>query len=139
MAHRHGRSVRLITRNRHDFAERFPLAAAAIAALPARSCVIDGEAIVCNDDGLAVFDLIRGHGRNGRALLCAFDLLEINGEDIRQKPIEERKRRLAELLRLPHDGIALNEHYNDDGAIIYKHACALGCEGIGAASTIRRP
>jgi len=37
---------------------------------------------------------------------------------------------LAGLLRLPHNGIALNKHYKDDDAIIYKHACALGCEGI---------
>jgi hypothetical protein len=54
--------------------------------------------------------LSKGHGRNGRAILCAFDLLEVNGEDVRQEPIEDRKRRLAGLLRPPHDGIALNEH-----------------------------
>jgi ATP-dependent DNA ligase len=77
-----------------------------------------------------VFNLIRGHGRNGRAILCAFDLFEVNGEDIRAEPIEERKRRLAGLLRLPHEGIALNETYREDGATIFKHACALGCEGI---------
>jgi ATP-dependent DNA ligase len=81
-------------------------------------------------NGLAIFDLIRGHGRNGRAILCAFDLLEVNGEDMRRKPIEDRKRQLAGLLRLPHEGIALSEHYEGDGAMIYKHACALGCEGI---------
>jgi ATP-dependent DNA ligase len=104
--------------------------AAAIEALPIRSCVVDGEAIVCDDGGLAVFDLIRGHGTNARAILCAFDLLEVNGEDIRREPIEDRKRRLAGLLRLPHDGIALNEAFTGDGAVIYKHACALGCEGI---------
>jgi hypothetical protein len=44
-------------------------------------------------------------------MLCAFDLLEVNGEDIRREPIEDRKRRLAGLLRLPHDGIALNEAF----------------------------
>jgi bifunctional non-homologous end joining protein LigD len=77
-----------------------------------------------------VFALIRGHGRNGSAILCAFDLLEVNGEDIRREPIEDRKRRLAGLLRLPHHGIALNETFREDGAIIFKHACALGCEGI---------
>jgi bifunctional non-homologous end joining protein LigD len=60
----------------------------------------------------------------------AFDLLAINGKDIRPEPIEDRKRRLAGLLRLLHDGIALNEHFGGDGAVIYKHACALGCEGI---------
>jgi bifunctional non-homologous end joining protein LigD len=130
VAHWRGRSVRLLTRNGNDFADRFPLAAEAIEELPVRSCVIDGEAIVCDDNGLAVFQLIRGHGTNARAILCAFDLLEVNGEEIRREPIEERKRRLAGLLRLPHDGIALNEHFKGDAASIFKHACALGCEGI---------
>jgi bifunctional non-homologous end joining protein LigD len=45
-------------------------------------------------------------------------------------PIEERKRILAKLLSHPHKGVAFNEHYTGDGAIIFKHACALGCEGI---------
>ena len=130
VAHRQGHSVRLLTRNGYDFANRFPLAAAAIEALPVGSCVIDGEAIVCDDNGLAVFELIRGHGSKTRAILCAFDLLEVNGEDIRPEPIEDRKRRLAGLLRLPHDGIATNEHFGGEGATIFKHACALGCEGI---------
>jgi bifunctional non-homologous end joining protein LigD len=131
LAHRRGGgAVRLLTRNGNDLADRFPLAAAAILALPIKSCVVDAEAIVCDENGMAVFDLIRGHGRNGRAILCAFDLLEVNGEDIRREPIEDRKRRLAGLLRLPHEGIALNEHFGGEGATIYKHACALGCEGI---------
>jgi bifunctional non-homologous end joining protein LigD len=130
LAHRRGRSIRLTTRNGYDLADRFPLIADAIETLPIRSCVIDGEAIVCDDSGLAVFNLIRGHGTNGRAIFCAFDLLEVNGTDIRREPIEDRKRRLAGLLRLAHDGIALNEHFGGDGAVIYKHACALGCEGI---------
>jgi bifunctional non-homologous end joining protein LigD len=98
--------------------------------LSVRSCVVDGEAIVCGDGGLAVFDLIRDHATNARAVLCAFDLLEVNGEDISRKPIEDRKRRLAGLLRLPHEGVVLNEQFGGDGAMIYKHACALGCEGI---------
>src|ERR1700738_1628284 len=79
------------------------LAAAAIEALLVRSSVVDGEAIVCDDSGLAVFDLIRGHGTNARAVLYAFDLLEVYGGDIRPEPIEDRKRRLAGLLRLPRD------------------------------------
>ena len=54
----------------------------------------------------------------------------MNGDDIRREPIEDRKRRLAGLLRMPHDGIALNEAFADDGTMIYKHACGLGCEGI---------
>jgi hypothetical protein len=109
----------------------FPLATEAVAALRVRSCVVDAEAIVCDDSVLAVFDLIRGYGRNNRAMLCAFDLLEVNGEDVRPEPIEDRKRRLAGLLRLPHHGIALNETYRGDSAMTFKHACVrLGCEGI---------
>ncbi len=63
-------------------------------------------------------------------MLCAFDLLQLYGEDLRRMPIEERKRILANLLDHPHEGIAFNEHYTGDGAIIYKQACALGCEGV---------
>jgi bifunctional non-homologous end joining protein LigD len=129
IAERNHGSVRLYTRNGYDFAERFPLAAAALRKLSVRSCVIDGEAIVCDANGLAVFDLLRRWGGND-VVLCAFDLLELDGQDLRRAPIEERKATLAKLLRPSIDGIAFNEHYSGDGAIIYKHACALGCEGI---------
>jgi bifunctional non-homologous end joining protein LigD len=130
IARRDAAGVRLITRNGNDFTKRFPLAAAAIAALPGRSCLIDGEAIACDDNGLAVFELIRRHRNHGSAILCAFDLLEVDGEDLRRVPIEQRKHRLARLLRRPHHGIVLNEHFAGDGAIIFKHVCKLGCEGI---------
>ena len=81
--------MRLITRNGNDLARRFPFVAMAVAALPARSCLIDGEAIVCDENGLAVFDLIRGHRAVGDAVHCAFDLLELDGEDLRRQPIED--------------------------------------------------
>jgi bifunctional non-homologous end joining protein LigD len=129
MARRDADGVRLLTRNGHDFAGRFPLAAAAVAALPARSCLIDGEAIVCDANGLAVFNLIRGQ-RPAAAVLCAFDLLELDGEDLRREPIETRKSTLKSLLRGKHEGIAFNAHFIADGAIVYRQACALGCEGI---------
>jgi bifunctional non-homologous end joining protein LigD len=59
--------------------------------LPVRSCLIDGEAVVCSESGLAVFDLIRQYRHDAAAVLCAFDLLELDGEDLRRTPIEERK------------------------------------------------
>ena len=130
MARRDSAGVRLITRNGNDFTKRFPLATAAVAALPGRSCLIDGEAIACDDNGLAVFELIRRHRNHASAILCAFDLLEIDGEDLRRMPIEHRKHRLARLLRSPHHGIAMNEHFSGDGAIVLREACRLGCEGI---------
>ena len=75
MARRDAAGVRLLTRNGHDFAGRFPMAAAAVAALPARSCLIDGEAIVTDRNGLAVFDLHPPAPASAAAVLCAFDLI----------------------------------------------------------------
>jgi bifunctional non-homologous end joining protein LigD len=130
MARRDKAGVRLITRHGNDFSSRFPVIVAAVTALPARSFLIDGEAIVTNGDGLAVFDLIR-HKRHGdAAVLVAFDLIELEGEDLRRSSIEYRKRKLAKLVRRPQLGIVLNEHYEGDGEIIFKHACKLGSEGI---------
>jgi bifunctional non-homologous end joining protein LigD len=63
-------------------------------------------------------------------VLCAFDLLKLDGEDLRRQPIEIRKAGLVQLLRSPHPGIAVNEHYVGNGDIVYQQACKLGCEGI---------
>jgi hypothetical protein len=92
--------------------------------LPVRSCLIDGEAIVCDENGLAVFDRIREYRCDSAAVLCTFDLLELNGADLRHTPIEERKGVLAKLMSHPHGGIAFNQHYTGSGTIIYKHARA---------------
>jgi bifunctional non-homologous end joining protein LigD len=128
MARRDG--ARLITRHGNDFTSRFPLAAAAVTALPARSFLIDGEAIVTDASGIAVFDLIRRKRHGDDAVLIAFDLIELDGEDLRRSPIEDRKRKLAKLARSPHPGIVLNEFFEGDGDILFEHACKLGCEGI---------
>jgi len=95
-----------------------------------RSCLIDGEAIVCNENGLAVFDLLRQYRHDAAAVLCAFDLLNLDGEDLRRTPIETRKLTLKSLLRAKHRGIVFNEHFAADGPIVYRQACALGCQGI---------
>jgi ATP-dependent DNA ligase len=130
LARRDANGVRLFTRNGYNFADRFPMIVAALKNLPVRSCFIDGEAIIVDRTGLSVFDLLRYRQHDRAAVLCAFDLIEFDGEDLRQSPLELRKRALAELLRQKSDGIVLNAHYEGDGAAIYKHACALGCEGI---------
>src|SRR5438552_9049345 len=97
LARRDSAGVRLITRAGNEFSHRFPFMAMAVGKLPVRSCLIDGEAIVCDQNGLAVFDLIRRHGALAGAVHCAFDLLELDGRDLRREPIEERKRLLAKL------------------------------------------
>jgi ATP-dependent DNA ligase len=130
MARRDSAGVRLLTRNGYDFAYRFPFAAAAIAALPALSFLIDGEMIVTNEKGLAVFDLIRRRRHDQDEVLVAFDLIELEGKDLRPLPIESRKRMLSKLVRGPRPGLVCNEHYEGDGEIVFQHACQLGCEGI---------
>ena len=130
LARRAAKRVRLITRHGADFTARYPKIAAALESLSVRSCALDGEAIVVNPDGLSVFDLIRYRQHDHGAVLCAFDLIELDGEDLRRQPVERRKAMLADLLRGTRDGIAFNQHYEGDGAAIFEHACALGCEGI---------
>jgi ATP-dependent DNA ligase len=92
MAQRRGVGGRLLTRNGNDWTDRYPSVAGAICALKVKSCLIDGEITVCDGKGLAVFDLLR-HGSQIKteAVLFAFDLLELDGEDLRSMPIEARK------------------------------------------------
>ena len=130
LALKDGNRVRLITRNGYDFANRYPLIVDGIASLPVETCIIDGEAIVVDQNGLSIFDLLRYRQHDHAATLFAFDLLELDGADLRSSPVEERKQHLAWALRERHHGIALNATYDGDGAVIYEHACTLGCEGI---------
>jgi ATP-dependent DNA ligase len=64
------------------------------------------------------------------AVHCAFDLLELDGEDLRRHPIEKRKDLLAQLLNGSNLSVVLNEHFEEDGEIVFREACRLGCEGI---------
>jgi bifunctional non-homologous end joining protein LigD len=132
IARRDAAGVRLVTRNGYNFADRFPLIVEAIAVLPASSCVVDGEAIAVDENGLSVFDLIRYRRQDHAVTLCAFDLLELDGEDLRRTPIELRKATLKDLLRRTHVGVALNRSFEAAGKSVYRHACALGCEGIAS-------
>src|SRR6185295_6837356 len=91
--------VRLLTRNGHDWTGRFPLIAEAAVALKARSFLLDGEAVACDGDGMPCFDRLRYRRQDGAVFLFAFDLIEIEGRDLRREPLEVRKRELTKLLR----------------------------------------
>jgi bifunctional non-homologous end joining protein LigD len=91
---------------------------------------VDGEAVVCGPDGVAVFDALHRRGRASDAILQAFDLLELDGVDYRPLPLSRRKDRLVRLLARVPVGIALNEHTDEDGAVVFLHACKIGLEGI---------
>jgi bifunctional non-homologous end joining protein LigD len=88
------------------------------------------EVIVSDDSGLTVFELLRSWWHDHAAVLCAFDLLELDGQDLRRLPIEQRKHLLGKLIGAPQPGLAVSEHFLGDGNIVYQQACNLGCEGI---------
>jgi bifunctional non-homologous end joining protein LigD len=98
--------------------------------LRAKSFTLDGEAVVCGPDVVAIFDALHRRGTVTEAMLYAFDLLELDGEDIRHLPLLDRKRRLARLLGGRRLGIVLSDHTDDYGAMIFQHACRMGLEGI---------
>jgi hypothetical protein len=92
IAVRDGARVRLLTRKGIDLARRFAQIAAAVAVLPVRSCIIDGEAIAWDANGLAVFELLRYRRRDHAVALCAFDLLELEGYDTAGRPLKNAGR-----------------------------------------------
>jgi bifunctional non-homologous end joining protein LigD len=99
--------VPLFTRRGYDWTERYPAIAAAASKLLAKSFTLDREVVVCGADGVAVFDALHRRGKLGEAILQAFELLELNGEDFRPLSLGERKKRLARLLARVTPGIAL--------------------------------
>jgi bifunctional non-homologous end joining protein LigD len=123
--------VRLLTRNGHDWTGRFPLISEAASKLKTQSFVIDGEAVWLAPDGRADFDLLHGRKHHEENQLVAFDLLAVDGDDLRSEPLYFRKARLAKLLAKSGDAIQLNPHLTGGiGPAMFEHACKLGLEGI---------
>ena len=131
LARREGTRVRLFSRNGHDWSDRFPSIVEAIEVLRVRSCLIDGELVVCDESGLAVFELLRnGRQVKREAHLIAFDLVELDGRDLTAKPLQLRKAELARIMRGADAGLQLCDHIDQPGNVVFAHACQLGCEGI---------
>ena len=122
--------VGLYSRPGNDLNRRFPLIVETLARLRSRSCSIDGEAIACDDSGIASFNLIRYRRHDDSTFLYAFDLIELNGDDLRRDPLEVRKATLASIVAKASSGIRFNEHMEGDGPTVFAHACKLGLEGI---------
>jgi bifunctional non-homologous end joining protein LigD len=130
IARKDGGRVQLYSRPGNDMTRRFLLIAEALARLRSRSCIIDGEAVACDDDGLASFERIRYRQHDGDVFLYAFDLIELNDDDLRRDPLEVRKATLASVLAKAAAGLRLNEHLEGDGPTVFAHACKMGLEGI---------
>jgi bifunctional non-homologous end joining protein LigD len=74
------------------------------------------------------FDRLRYRRQDGRVFVYAFDLIELDGEDLRHEPIERRKAALAKLIRRAKTGLVLNDHIDEPGDVVFRHACKLGLE-----------
>jgi hypothetical protein len=133
-------SGELYSRPGNDLTWRFPLIVEAVTRLRSRSCILDGEAVSCGDDGIASFDRIRHRHHDADAFLYAFDLIEFNGDDLRRDPLVVRKATLADVLARAAPALRLNEHLNEeDGPLVFQHACKLGLEGIVSKRKDSRP
>jgi bifunctional non-homologous end joining protein LigD len=109
---------------------RLAAIAAAAERITANSFTIDGEAVVLGPDGLSRFEELSHREGARTAILYAFDLIEHDGEDMRNLPFLDRKAALARLLRNTGAGILFNEHIAEGGPVVFAHACRLGAEGI---------
>jgi bifunctional non-homologous end joining protein LigD len=133
--HLRGGLVSLWTRSGLDWTKRFPPVAAGISNVAASDLVIDGEVISAMDDGRANFSQLQddlAKSRYDRMVYYAFDLLYLDGFDLRGAPLIERKRLLKEVLDqskhiLP---VVYSEHFDTDGAALFEQACKLGLEGV---------
>jgi bifunctional non-homologous end joining protein LigD len=130
IARKDGDRVRLYSRPGNDMTRRFPLIAEALMGLRSRSCIIDGEAVACDENGLPSFERIRYRQHDGDVFLYAFDLIELNGDDLRRDPLQVRKATLASIVARARPGIRFNEHIEGDGPTVFAHACKMGLEGI---------
>jgi bifunctional non-homologous end joining protein LigD len=135
IARKDGEQVRLWARTTSDYTSTFTRIRDAVAALPVDSAVLDGEAIVLRHDNLSDFDALRSRQGQAETILVAYDVMEIDGQDVRSEPLEARKKRLERLLSRKsrsalRDGVQLSEAISGDGAAIFRHACLMRLEGI---------
>ena len=131
--HLHGAKPKAFTRRGNDWSKRFGNLLSELVMLPTRECIIDGEAVVQDEKGLTDFGALQddlAKGGSDRIVYFAFDLLFLDGYDLRRRPLLERKRLLAELVGEQHRRLHVSRHQEGTGATIFKRACQMGIEGI---------
>jgi bifunctional non-homologous end joining protein LigD len=130
IARRTADRVRLFGGHGEEWTASFPHLVDAMGLLPVKSCIIDGELVRCNEHGEARPDPVQNGALELGASFYAFDVLEVNGFDLRRDWLEERKRVLRQVLRRAPAGIRLNEEFERCGESILRHISRMGFEGI---------
>ncbi|MGB3537478.1 MAG: DNA ligase D [Mesorhizobium sp.] len=131
-----GTEVRLLTRTGLDWTGKFDGAVvAALARLKCSDAILDGEIVVLADNGVSSFARLQAalsEGRTDAMIYYVFDLMRLDGEDLRGEPLIERKEKLRELLGEQPENSALrfSDHFVEPGKIMLEHACRMGLEGV---------
>jgi bifunctional non-homologous end joining protein LigD len=132
------RGVRIVTRGGHDWTHRFPAIAAAAWKLPVATAILDGEAVVFDENGRPDFGLLQnslggrgGKRPSGESVFMAFDLLYFDGSDLTKDDYSSRRHKLDQLVPHGQSGtIRLSEEIDADPTELLGQSCALGLEGI---------
>ena len=127
-----GGKAKAYTRNGLDWSDRFPAIVAAAASLPVDTALIDGEAVVLDEKGRSSFQALQAALKEApdTIRLYAFDLLELNGEDMTSLPLTKRKERLAQLLAGAAEALAYSDHIVGRGEELFERFCHAGLEGV---------
>ena len=134
IARKEGERDRIWARTGTDYTAYLDRIRAAIAALPIGAAVLDGEAVTFSRDGHADFAALRSSAGQANAILIAYDVLELQGQDIRREPLQDRRKRLERLLRLPKgkaaqnvaSGLVLSEAIVGKGEAMFRETCRHG-------------
>lgn len=129
-----GKTVQLFSRSGLDWTEKYPPIEKALRSLKRKGTLLDGEVCWLDDDGHSHFSGLQEalkHGKTDRLVYFVFDLLTLDGEDLRELPLVERKERLETLLsKVDMESLRYSDHFTVPGDSIYKTSCAMGLEGI---------
>ncbi|TWI28251.1 DNA ligase D [Paracoccus sulfuroxidans] len=130
-AHVIGGKAALLTRSGHDWTAKFGDMARKFAELALKSAIIDGELVVESDAGASGFSALQADladGRDDRFIFYAFDLMYLDGHDLRDEPLTARKASLERILRT--SDIRYSSHFTETGEMVLRHACRMSLEGI---------
>ena len=132
LADKRGDDVRLYSRRFNDWTAEFPTVAAAVGKLPCERALIDGEVAAVLPDGRTSFQALQNafSGSGANIAYFVFDLLAIDREDLRARPLIERKERLRKLLGKKPGLIRYSDHVEGSGRKFFELACKQGLEGI---------
>jgi bifunctional non-homologous end joining protein LigD len=121
--------VRLFTMNGNNWTDRYPRIVEEAGRIKG-TAILDAEVVCLDEKGAPEFDALHSRSADQFAVACAFDLLMLDGDDLRRRPLLERKSALAKLLIRSRGGIQYVEHAEGHGERMYEAACQLGLEGI---------